>query len=265
MWGEIALSLKNANVYLIMILIFGFFGTLVFFERLIMFQMVFHIDFGKFLSNLRKMIASEDTERAMAFCKSVSKTSLPKISLKALETMETDPSKVRGTIEEETIEFLPNIDKRLAVLPGLTIIIMLIGLLGTIDSLWAAFHSVDVLDTAKKQATLAQGIAGALNPTAVGMVFGLLFLAGHYLLRSFANTLIDKTHYGVTVLLNLLAPQETMAMVPMMASTAGNSVSSQDESAPDEASQSTKQENNSKEETFDDVSVEDIKDEEEII
>lgn len=265
MWGEIALSLKSANVYVILILIMGFFGTLIFFERLIVFQLVFHIDFGKFLANLRKMVAAEDIERAMAFCKSVSKTSLPRISLKALEAMDSDPSKVKGVIEEETIEFLPNIDRRLGILPGITLIIMLIGILGTIDSLWQAFHSIDVLDTAKKQATLAQGIAGALNPTAVGMSFGIIFLAAHYFLRGFANTLIDKTHHGVTVLINLLAPQESMTMVPMMASTSVGSPTSESPSSQDESPNPTKKDNNPTDETFDDVSVEDIKDEEEII
>jgi biopolymer transport protein ExbB len=265
MWGEIALSLKNANLYIIIILIMGFLGTVVFFERLIVFQLVFHIDFGKFLTNLRKMITAEDLERAMAFCKSVSKTSLPRISLKALEAMESDPSKVRGVIEEETIEFLPNIDRRLGVLPGITLMIMLIGILGTIDSLWQAFHSIDVLDTAKKQATLAQGIAGALNPTAISMSFGILFLAAHYFLRAFANNLVDKMHHGVTVLINLLVPQESMTMVPMIASANSGPPISDPVTAPDEGPKSQKQDTNSSDENFDDVSVEDIKDEEEII
>jgi len=265
MWGEIALSLKHADIYVILIMIMGFIGTLIFFERLIMFQLVFHIDFGKFLANIRKMVAAEDLERAMAFCKSVSKTSLPRISLKALETLESEPSKVRGVIEEETIEFLPDIDRRLGVLPGLTVIIMLIGLLGTIDSLWQAFHSVDVLDTAKKQATLAQGVASALNPTAVGLIFGMLFLAGHHFLRGFANSIIDKTHHGVTVLINLLVPQDPMAMVPVMATTASAASAADSYDQTNEPKEVGRQDNKKTEETFDDVSVEDIKDEEEII
>ncbi len=266
MWGEIALSLKNSNFYVIMILIIGFFGTMVFFERLIMYQLVFHIDFSKFLSNLKKMVAAEDLERAMAFCRSVSKTSLPKISLKALEVLETDPSKVRGVIEEETIDFLPYIDKRLSLLPGCTLIIMLLGLLGTIDALWAAFHSVDVLDTAKKQATLAQGIASSLNPTAVGLLFGMLFLSGHYLLKGVANMLGEKIHYGVTVLINLLAPPEAMAMMPVMgAMSSGDSTRESDVIPGGDSSATSKDAAHTTDETFDDVSVEDIKDEEEII
>ena len=91
------------------------------------------IDFSKFLSSLKKMISSEDYERAINFCKSVSKTSLPKITLRAIEASENDPTTVRGTIEEETIEFLPKIENRINTLPALATLIMLIGILGTID------------------------------------------------------------------------------------------------------------------------------------
>ena len=89
----------------------------------------------------------------------------------ALEAADSDPTKVRGTIEEEALEFLPSIERRLGALPALTLLIMLVGILGTIDSLWVAFQSVDVLDTAKKQATIAQGIASSLSPTALGLLF----------------------------------------------------------------------------------------------
>ena len=46
-------------------------------ERLIMLQFVYHIDFAKFLGNLKKMVAAEDLGRAINLCKNVSSTSLP--------------------------------------------------------------------------------------------------------------------------------------------------------------------------------------------
>src|SRR6185437_10534642 len=79
------------------------------------------------------------------------------------------------------------------------------------------FQSIDVLDTAKKQATLAQGIAAALNPTALGMVFGMVLLAGYYLVKGMAVNLVERVHYGVAVLTNLLVPQEAMAYMPVAA------------------------------------------------
>jgi biopolymer transport protein ExbB/TolQ len=233
-----------------------------------MLQFVYAIDFSKFLTNLKKMVAAEDLDRAISLCKNVSRTSLPYISMRALEAAETDPTTVRGTIEEEAIDFLPAIERRLNVLPAFTLLIMLVGVLGTIDSLWTAFQSVDVLDTAKKQATLAQGIATSLNPTAIGLVFGMLMLAGYYVLKGIAISLTDRIHHGVTVLTNLLVPQEMVAYAPVASGDGGGGgdapervAASDSAAAPDNASQGSQ----GNDEAFDDVSVEEIKDEEEII
>ena len=266
MWGELAHSLQQANGYVITILILGFLALVVFFERAIMLQVVYHVDFGKFLSNLRKMVAAEALDRAVTLCKNTSATSLPRIAMRALEAAETDPSRVRGIIEEETIDFLPNVERRLAVLPAVTLLIMLVGILGTIDSLWTAFQSIDVLDAAKKQATLAQGIAASLNPTALGLVFGMILLAGYYLLKGMAVNLTERLHYGVTVLSNLLCPQEAVAYMPMNTMPDAPSSPAAVEKTAEEFNPGPKDEAPaSSDDSFDDVAVEDIKDEEEII
>ncbi len=263
MWGELAQSLQHANGYVLAIAIIGFLATVVFFERFIMLRVVYHIDFSKFLSNLKKMVAAEDLDRAITLCKNTSATSLPRIAMRALEAAETDPTKVRGTIEEETIDFLPAIERRVGVLPAFTLIIMLIGILGTIDALWSAFQSIDVLDTARKQATLAQGIASALNPTALGLVFGMGLMAGYYLVKGMAVNLVERLHHGVAVLNNLLVPHEAVAYMPMAGGDSSHS--SGGGSAPQEFAAPKEEAAATAEESFDDVSVEDIKDEEEII
>ncbi len=265
MWGELANSLQQANGYVWTILVFGFLATVIFFERVIMLQFVYHIDFSKFLGNLKKMVSAEDLDRAINLCKNVSSTSLPHIALKALEAAETDPTKVRGAIEEETIDFLPKIERRLGVLPAATLFIMLVGILGTIDALWSAFHSVDVLDTAKKQATLAQGIAAALNPTAMALIFGMLMLTGFHVLKGMAVNLVDRVHHGVAVLNNLLVPQEMMAYAAMPSGDGGGGAPASEAKAEEFQTGGKPEGGEASDESFDDVSVEDIKDEEEII
>jgi biopolymer transport protein ExbB/TolQ len=273
MWGQLAHSFQNANNYVLVIAILGFIGTFIFLERMFMYWRVFGIDFKKFLSNLKKMVSAEDVDRAISLCKNVSKTSLPGIALKALEAAETDPTTIRGAIEEETIDFLPQIEKRLGVLPALALLIMLVGILGTIDSLWSAFNAVDVLDTAKKQASLAQGISSSLNPTALALVFGMFLLAGYHILRGFAVNITERIHHGVTVLHNLLVPVETAQFVPMTAAAPSAAMAApmaMAEPAPVEAASDDDfsepaDDGDVGDDSFDDVSVEDIKDEEEII
>jgi hypothetical protein len=263
MFGEIAASFQRGNIYLTAMLLLGFIATAIIFERIIMLQVVYHLDFNKFLSNLKKLLSNEDTSRGLSFCKSVSSTSLPGIARRALEAAETDPTTIRGTIEEETIDFLPRIETRIGGLMAISTLIMLTGILGAIDSLWNTFHAVSVLDTAQKQASLGNEIARALNPAAFGVLLSMVVLVGYYLVRGMAVRLTEKMHYGVTVLSNLLVPAEVASYMPM-AMAAPITADAMPMTAHAESTQPTS-EGAATDANFADAAVEDIRDEEEII
>jgi biopolymer transport protein ExbB len=265
MWSQLANSFQHGDIYVYLMMFLAWIGLMIMIERFIMLMFVYRIDFKKFLLSFRKMVQAEDIDRALNLCKKTSNTALPFITMRALEAAESDPSSVRGVIEEETIDFLPRVESRLHVLPVASTIVLLIGILGTIDRLWAAFHSIDILDTAEKQASLSSGIAGSLSHTALGLLICILLLAGHQLLKSAAVKLTERIHYGVAVLTNLLAPAETTSFVPamgMMAGTPQQAAASESGSNENQAQNPVAEE---ADDNFDDASVEDIKDEEEII
>jgi hypothetical protein len=88
-------------------------------------------------------------------------------------------------------------------------------------------------------------------------------MAGFYLIKGMAVNLVERLHHGVAVLNNLLVPHEAVAYMPMAGGdTAPASMGS---SAPQEFAAPKEEAAATAEESFDDVSVEDIKDEEEII
>ena len=258
MWGDLAASFQSGNGYVLVMMAALFLSLVVIFERLIMLQFVYHVNFSKFLANLKKMISAEDLSRAINFCKSVSNTSLPRIALKTLEARDTDPTTTKGALEEESLSFLPKLEARLSVLPALAILIMFVGVLGTLDGLASAFRSIDILDTAKKQAVLSQGIAASLNTTAMGLFTCMIILISQQLLRGLAFKLTDQIHHGITVLSNLLVPAEAIAYAPMMAEPQQAyevADTQQHQAVPQEAPSEQPEE----------APIDDIKDEEEII
>ncbi|MCX6119376.1 MAG: MotA/TolQ/ExbB proton channel family protein [Proteobacteria bacterium] len=266
MFNEIAASFQSGNPYITIMLLLGFVACVITFERIIMLQFVYHIDFSKFLSNLRKILSSDDTARAISFCKGVGATSLPHIARRALEASETDPTTVRGVLEEETVDFLPRIESRIGFLMALSTLVMLTGVLGAIDSLWKTFHAVAILDSARKQASLGGEIASALNPAAFGVLLSMLILVGYYISRSMAVRLTERLHHGITVLHNLLVPAEIGGYMPVaMPAAVAASASSAVASDMSEPAAAAAQPVGGANANFDDASVEDIRDEEEII
>ncbi len=267
MWGELAIALQSGNIYLWFIAAVSFIATVISFERVIALYFVYSIDFSGFINNLRKMLASKDLDRAMTFCRSVSKTSLPRIALAAVEAKDLDPTTVRGTIEEHTSEFLPRLETRIHFLPTLAILVLLTGLLGTVDALWLAFRSVDVLDSTQKQITLARGMAGALNPTAFGLMASMFILLGYQIAKNMALRLVDELQYGITVLHNLLVPAEQ----PILQVSHAEQVAKPHLNTPSESPSTTTAEPAQQtaeaplKEALNDASIEDIKDEEEVI
>lgn len=266
MWGELALSFKNGNMYIITIMIMSFIALVMIFERFFILQFFYNLNFSKFLNDLKKMIRSEDYDRAINLCKTSSHTGLPRIALRAIEASENDPTTIKSTIEEDVIEFLPKIENRLSFLPAFATFILLLGILGTIDGLWWAFHSIEVLDTAKKQASLSGGIASSLNPTTSALIASLLILICHHFLKSIAVRIVEKIHHGVTVLYNLLVPQEytTMVATPSIVQSGENSEMS-DAIVGNQEVETRQEEGLPVDDAFDDAVVDDIKDEEEII
>ncbi|MBP6218029.1 MAG: MotA/TolQ/ExbB proton channel family protein [Oligoflexales bacterium] len=263
MWGELARSFQAGNTYVWVMATLFFIALMLFFERFIVLQFVYNLNFAKFLNSFKKMISSKDFERASALCKSASKTSLPKMALLAIEAKENDPTSVRGVLEESAVEFIPKIESRLHFFPTLATLTLLIGVLGTIDSMWWAFHSLNVLDTAKKQASLANGIASSLHSTAFGLIGGVFIISAHQILKGMALKLLDHVQHGVLILHNLLVPTEVYTQTFTSSPVAAVSPSS-DKTRSEPASQ-TPQNEVQKNDAFDDSSVEDIKDEEEII
>ena len=257
MWNELARSLQSGNSYTLAILSLTFLALIIIFERLLMLHFVYNLNFEKFVSSLKNMVGSEDYERAMSFCKTTSYTSLPKISLAALEAAEYAPHKVAGTIEEECAAFLPKISARIPFLSSISTIILMLGVLGTVNELWSAFHSLGVLDTAKKQASLAEGISSSLNYIALGLCASILILGFTQIIRSSANRLLDRVNHGVVALNTLLVQSQTM----ISHSPTSSSPKPEEALLNEEAGAAPSSEESSEEGS----DVEDIKDEEEII
>ncbi len=111
---------------------------------------------------------------------------------------------VEAAMEEGLMEALPNIERRTPYLATFANIATLLGLLGTIIGLIAAFTAVANADPAEKATLLSQSISIAMNTTAFGLMAAIPLLLIHSMLQSKTSAIIESLEIAVVKFVNLL-------------------------------------------------------------
>lgn len=115
---------------------------------------------------------------------------------------------IEYAMEEGLMETVPRLEKRTGYLGTLANIATLLGLLGTIIGLIAAFSAVANADPSEKASLLSQSISVAMNTTAFGLISAIPLLGFHALLQNKTTEIIDSMEMaGVKCLNTLIALQ----------------------------------------------------------
>ncbi len=128
-------------------------------------------------------------------------------------------SDIEYAMEEGLLEILPNIERRTPYLATFANIATLLGLLGTIIGLIAAFTAVANADPAQKATLLSQSISIAMNTTAFGLMVAIPLLLVHSMLQSKTSAIVESLEIAVVKFLNLMDGDERAA-APAKASAA---------------------------------------------
>ncbi len=120
-------------------------------------------------------------------------------------------SDIEYAMEEGLLEILPNIERRTPYLATFANIATLLGLLGTIIGLIAAFTAVANADPAEKATLLSQSISIAMNTTAFGLMVAIPLLLLHSVLQSKTAAIVESLEIAVVKFLNLMDGDERAA------------------------------------------------------
>jgi len=131
-------------------------------------------------------------------------------------------------MEEGLLEIIPKLEKRTHFLSSLANVGMLIGLLGTVAGLIAAFGAIATANPAEKASLLAASISVAMNNTAGGLIVAITLLLAHMYLESKTTGLIDSLEIAALKFLNAVTERAPQAPAH---STAAHSSSTQASSA----------------------------------
>ena len=117
-------------------------------------------------------------------------------------------TKMRADVEqamsEGMMESVPRLEQRTGYLAVLANVATLLGLLGTIIGLVAAFTAVASADPAEKSRLLSESISVAMNTTAFGLIAAIPLLVFHAVLTNKTNAIIGSIEMAGVKFLNVM-------------------------------------------------------------
>jgi biopolymer transport protein ExbB/TolQ len=158
-----------------------------------------------FLDQLKKLLASDQLERALKLCAAAGGAPVARVAQAGLSRMHKGELAVATGIEEALLDVAPDLKKRIPALWSLANIATLLGLLGTISGLIGAFAAVGSAEASKRSALLADRIAEAMYNTAMGLGIAVTCLIAHVLLSGMAKKLVADLEAFAMKLENVVA------------------------------------------------------------
>ena len=141
---------------------------------------------GAFQLKLRKVLEGKDVRMAQELCIQ-EKSPVGRIVGAGLEKVHHGPMRVRQAMEDQGKEEFTQLERHLSVLASIAGIAPMLGFLGTVTGLIAAFQSVATAVGQPSPADLADGIWEALITTVFGLIVGIPAAAGY-------NYLVNQIH-----------------------------------------------------------------------
>lgn len=117
---------------------------------------------------------------------------------------------IESAMEEGVMEALPRLEKRTQYLATLANVATLLGLLGTIVGLIAAFTAVATAAPTEKASMLSSSISVAMNTTAFGLISAIPLLLLHAVLQTKTIEIVDSFEMATVKVLNALVDADVL-------------------------------------------------------
>jgi biopolymer transport protein ExbB len=157
------------------ILLCSFIGVYVIIERYLVLRNA-ALDAGQFVRKLKSLFHRGEFSAVVAFCEEKN-APIANIIRRGILKHGQGPEKVKEAIENAGREEVYRLEKRLNLLATVAGVAPMLGFLGTVTGMIAAFHAVELHNGVVSPGDLAQGVWEALLTTAFGLFVGIPVLA----------------------------------------------------------------------------------------
>ena len=152
-------------------------------ERVKVLYFDYKVNSTAFTDQVMKLVSQNKIEESIAFCSANIQKPIAKAMKIILERADRSDEEIGKAVDRVASEIVPSLEKRLGYLPMVSNVVTLIGLLGTVSGLIMAFKAVSFADPTQKQTLLADGIAVAMNATALGLIVAIPVMVAYAFLN----------------------------------------------------------------------------------
>ncbi len=161
-------------------------------ERLFVLYMKMSFNSESTLDKLRDMILKRAYNQAFQLCNTQESNPELNVIKSGLLAVESGREAMKSALNESVLEVTQQCEHRLPYLSLIASSATLLGLLGTISGLIKTFAGLAAADGAEKSRLLGNGIAEAMNATAMGLLIGLAAMVAHTICVSRTDYLVAK-------------------------------------------------------------------------
>lgn len=181
---------SDGGIWMWPIIIAGAVGIAIFSERYLLLASITRKN-KKVWDKLHPALAAGDFDKARQVTEGITSTISKLLSQGlALQGAVRRRDDIEIGLEEGMMEIIPQLEKRTHYIALLANVATLLGLLGTVMGLIAAFTAVAHAAPAEKGDLLAAAISVGMNCTAFGLLFGILLMILHAFVVSMTSAVI---------------------------------------------------------------------------
>lgn len=189
-------------------------------ERLLVLRRA-QVDVNEFMRKLRSLFHRGEFSAVLTYCEEKD-APVANIIRRGLLKHGEGPEKVREAIENTGREEVFHLERRLSLLASVAGVAPMLGFLGTVTGMIAAFHAVEVAGGVVSPGDLAGGVWEALLTTAFGLIVGIPALAMYNYFVTRVAKFVHEMEVTSTAFIDMLEglPQKAQAPTPGAASRA---------------------------------------------
>jgi biopolymer transport protein ExbB/TolQ len=167
----------------------------------------YNIDGTSLMGNIKKSVIGNQVQEAIQTC-TESSALLCFVMKNGLKRANQSKEQIQDALEASILEAVPKIERRLSFLALAANLSTLLGLLGTIQGLIQSFAAVAQAEASQKAQLLAEGIAVAMNTTALGLISAISLMVVHSYLMARGEQMIQEIEENSVKLLDLLSTKK---------------------------------------------------------